>query len=109
MSSSPAVDEETVYIGSGGRTVYAFDRENGEERWRFETVDDSLGASVTLADGVIYTAGHNSGLVYALDAATGEERWRFHTGVTFRYLSSPIVTGGVVYVHGGDGFVYALA
>jgi eukaryotic-like serine/threonine-protein kinase len=109
MSSSPAVSQGVVYIGSLGRNVYAFATASGEELWRFVTPDDSLSASVTIADGVVYASGHNSGRVYALDADRGQELWRFDTGVTFRPASSPIVIDGTVYFHGGDGALYALA
>lgn len=47
--------------------------------------------------------------VYALDAATGEQRWRFEIGDIGDWVgSSPAVVDGVVYVGGGDGYVYAI-
>ena len=50
--------------------------------------------------------GSNDNRVYALDASTGDLIWSYETGN--EVLSSPEVSGGVVYVGSEDNRVYAL-
>jgi outer membrane protein assembly factor BamB len=97
--SSPAVVENTVFVGSFGRVV-ALDATNGASLWQFPA------GSPTVAGGVVYV-GSSDGNLYALDAKSGEpaQRGPFPTGSPV--LSSPAVHAGVVYV-GGFGLVYAL-
>ena len=107
--SSPAVVDETVYIGDEAGHVYALDTADGSERWTF-TADDSVPSSPAVADlpdgeQTVYV-GSEDQHVYALDAETGEQRWRFETEGTV--ISSPAVAGKTVYVGCGDGNVYAL-
>ncbi|MCC5843458.1 MAG: PQQ-binding-like beta-propeller repeat protein [Verrucomicrobia bacterium] len=95
--SSPAIDGDVVFIGSGvnGNAVVALrlketDEELAEQGldrllWRTETPYPAVGA-VTLYDDLVLIGCGNSdfvfaapdpaGLVLALDRETGEERWR---------------------------------
>jgi eukaryotic-like serine/threonine-protein kinase len=72
--ASPAVTEDTIYIGSEGIYFYALNRSDGTERWTFKTGAPVHGKAV-LADGLVYVA-DRMGVVYALDQATGKEQWR---------------------------------
>ncbi len=72
--ASPAVTEDTIYIGSEGIYFYALNRADGTERWSVKTGSPVHGKAV-LADGLVYVA-DRLGVVYALDQATGEEQWR---------------------------------
>jgi len=103
VSSSPAVVDGVVYVGSQDGYVYALEAAAGEERWHFQT-GDAVTFSPAVVDGVVYIG--SDGHVYALDAATGEQIWRFETGDSV--TSSPAVVDGVVYVGGQDSYVYAL-
>jgi outer membrane protein assembly factor BamB len=49
--------------------------------------------------------GSNDGYVYAIDAATGAIRWREQTGGVVN--SSPVVSGGRVYIGTDNDAVYA--
>jgi eukaryotic-like serine/threonine-protein kinase len=109
MGSAPAVAAGVVYLGSFGPNVSALIAATGEQLWRFVAAGESFGAAVTLADGLVYASGHNGGALYALDAETGQEQWRFDLEVPYRAVSSATVVDGVVYVHGGDDELYALA
>ncbi|HET9555693.1 MAG TPA: PQQ-binding-like beta-propeller repeat protein, partial [Actinomycetota bacterium] len=37
VTATPAVVDDTVYVGDWAGVVYGLDRESGEERWRFQT------------------------------------------------------------------------
>jgi hypothetical protein len=91
VSSSPAVIDGVVYIGSNDGNVYALDAATGKERWRFQTGGWVL-SSPAVVGGVVYIGSYDS-YVYALDAATGKERWRFRTGNSI--VSSPAVVSGL--------------
>ena len=72
-SSSPAVANGLVFIGSLDNNVYAFDARTGASAWTFTTVDKVWG-SPTVANGVVYIASWD-GTTYALHAASGAQLW----------------------------------
>lgn len=107
VSSSPAVVDGVVYVGSDDDSLVAIDAEAGEERWRFET-DGSVPASPAVTDhegGTVYV-GCVDGSVYAIDSERHEQRWAVDTGSGV--ISSPAVVSDTVYVGNEDGYVLAL-
>lgn len=107
FTSSPAVANNTVYIGSGDQNVYALDAATGGLRWSFAT-GDVVHASPAVVDGTVYIGSWDRNL-YAIDAVSGKERWRYTTGndtVIYNQIgiaSSAAVANGTVYVGGRDG------
>lgn len=126
--SSPLVDGASVYVGSADHNLYAIDRESGAQKWKFET-GGAVNSSPAVLDGLVFVSSLD-GRFYAIDAATGKEKWKFSTKGERRFsapgihgampktevmvdpfdvfLSSPVVSGGVVYFGSGDHNVYAL-
>ncbi|MEU8851946.1 PQQ-binding-like beta-propeller repeat protein [Streptomyces sp. NPDC048564] len=110
VSSSPAVVDGTVYVGSNDGNVYALDAATGNRRWlarisrRFFTAIHHS-SSPAVVDGTVYI-GSKDQKVYALDAATGTPRWTYATGSSV--VSSPAVVDGTVYIGSRDKRVYAL-
>ena len=104
VSSSPAVADGVVYIGSQDYNVHALNAATGAKVWSFPT-GAPVDASPAVADGVVYIGSQDHN-VYALSAATGAKVWSFPTGAFVE--SSPAVADGVVYIGSGDGNVYAL-
>ncbi|WP_053084635.1 PQQ-binding-like beta-propeller repeat protein [Streptomyces viridochromogenes] len=104
VSSSPAVADGTVYIGSNDDRIYALDATTGQERWTYET-DNAVFSSPAVADGAAYV-GSRDGRIYALDATTGNVRWTHQTGHSVS--SSPAVADGTIYIGSHDGRIYAL-
>jgi outer membrane protein assembly factor BamB len=103
VRSSPAVANNTVYVG-GGYNLFAVDQETGREKWRFE-IPYAGQSSPTISSGVVYTS-TQEGHVYAVDANSGKQIWHFQIdGLIF---SSPAVSKGVVYVGSDDGNLYAI-
>ena len=103
VRSSPAVVDDTVYVGSYDGHVYALEASGGTKQWSFQT-DGNVYSSPAVVDGTVYV-GSRDGHVYAIDAASGTERWSFQADGWV--VSSPVVKDGTVYVAGGDT-VYAL-
>ena len=104
VTSSPAVANGVVYVGSWDGNVYALNASTGATLWSYAT-GGVVYSSPAVANGVVYV-GSGDGNVYALNASTGAKLWSYTTG-SYVY-SSPAVANGVVYVGSGDGSLYAL-
>lgn len=126
--SSPAVADGLIYFGSSDHHVYAVNAKTGAEVWKART-GGRVVSSPAVSDGRVYIESYDSHL-YSLDAKSGEVRWKFKTAGERRftakhlhgaepaaeliadpfdfYLSSPVVSQGVVYFGSGDGNIYAV-
>ncbi len=84
--------------------------------WMF-TTGSSIFASPTVVNGIIYI-GSWDGYEYAINSATRQMVWKTFLGITQQQklcygqsvgvTSSAAVQNGVLYVGGGDGYLYAL-
>ena len=111
LLSSPTVEGNVVYFGSGDHHVYALDAETGRLRWKFEA-GDVVHSSPAVVDGVVYI-GCWDGAFYALNAKTGKLAWKFATGVDATHFmqgipGSAAVAGGIVVFGSRDNNIYAL-
>jgi eukaryotic-like serine/threonine-protein kinase len=126
--ASPVIDGRLIYFGSDDGNVYAVDSETGHQIWKTKT-RGPVSATPAIANGMVYVGSYD-GNFYALDAGTGELKWKFATEGERRFeakglhgmqpknqtiadpfdifLSSPVVTNGLVYFGSGDGHVYSL-
>jgi len=65
LRSSPALDDDILYIGSEDNKFYAVDATNGAKLWDFQT-GDKITSSPALVDGILYFGSHD-GKVYAIE------------------------------------------
>jgi outer membrane protein assembly factor BamB len=93
FTSSPAVANGVVYVGSYDYNLHAINALTGQPLWSAPTQFD-IDCSPAVAGGVVYVAS-DDGSLYAFNAATGRRIWRAGTGIE---ASSPAVVDGVVYV-----------
>lgn len=100
VESSPAVEGNTVYVGSASGSLFAVDASAGTEQWHFEYGDRFLSATPALADGTVF-AGAND-VFRALEAADGTELWNVDVGPTRVLQSVPAVSDGRVFVNPGE-------
>lgn len=106
-NSSPAVVDGAVYIGDVAGMMSCFDEESGETIWQTMAGRYVSLSSPGVVDGCVYLMA--AGVVVALDAVNGDIRWRFTIGPGSDDVdASPVVTGGLVIIGGGDGILYAL-
>jgi outer membrane protein assembly factor BamB len=103
ITSSPAVFNGLVYIGSDDGKLYAFDAITGQQHWAALT-GGRVYSSPAVDNGIVYVGSADSKL-YAFDAITGNLRWSAHTGN--QIYSSPTVVNGIVYVGSFDTKLYA--
>lgn len=126
--SSPVVAGDMVFVGSSDGRIYAIDRQGGTQRWVFAT-KGPVHSSPAYRDGVVFALSVD-GNMYAIDAASGTQKWSFATKGERRFtapgihgaiprtermpdpfdvfLSSPTISGDVLYFGSGDHHVYAL-
>lgn len=79
-SSTPAVDEERLYVFFGKSGVFAFDHD-GKQLWHTEVGSrlngwGSATSPILYKDTVIVNASIESDTIYALDRKTGKEKWK---------------------------------
>jgi outer membrane protein assembly factor BamB len=128
VTSSPAIVQGIVYVGSNDGNLYAIDRQTGVEKWKFPT-EARIASSPAVANGLVYFSSYD-GNFYAVNTANGKQQWKFSipgerryaathlhgslpAGETMPdpfdvYLSSPTIWSGAVYFGSGDGNIYAL-
>jgi outer membrane protein assembly factor BamB len=100
--SAPTVADGIVYVGSLTKGVFALNATNGALIWNYpSSIWDS---SFALAGGILYAC--NSAGIHALDAKTGTQIWEYTPSNT-NINSAPAVANGMLYVRGGDCYLYA--
>ena len=104
VSSSPAVSEGYVYVGSDDDKVYCLNAETGAMEWKYST-GDWVFSSLAVTGDYVYV-GSDDNKVYCLNAETGDKEWEYTTGD--HVISSPAVAGGYVYVGSYDNKFYCL-
>jgi outer membrane protein assembly factor BamB len=98
ITTSPAVANDTIYVGSNDQNVYALDARSGTEQWRFEA-DEKVGA-VGVESDTVYVGSNG---IYTLDASNGDQRWQGGAFNPAAYVvDSLAVNGGTVYYTAGE-------
>jgi outer membrane protein assembly factor BamB len=114
VTSSPAVVDGKVYIGSHDENIYCLNAGTGSLVWKFP-IDFRVMSSPAVVDGRVYT-GADDGYIHCINAETGTEIWETYAGGRLPILfppiwqprSSPIVVGNRLFVGALDGNVYCL-
>jgi len=107
----PAIEGDTVYVGSSDGNLYAVAIPTGKARWIYAAKED-LTTRPALAGGVVVVASLQD-TVFAVDAATGAWRWHHRReqkgeGLTIFGAASVSVGAGLVFAGYSDGFIAAL-
>jgi len=110
IHGTPAVANDTVYVGAYDGAMYAFDVGTGERRWR-TGIGDAIGSSPVYLNGIVYIAveyADPSGSVAALDAGTGDLRWIDHRPTDHPHSTVAVDReAGRLVVGSNDGVCYA--
>ena len=109
----PAVDGDTVYVGSTDGRLYAISIPTGKERWRYRTEED-LSTRPAVAKGLVFVASQEDTL-FCVEAATGAAKWHHRgeptttaAGFTIFGAASAIAGQDIVYASHSDGFAAAI-
>ncbi len=104
--SSPVIYEDTLFLGSFDRYLYAIDIGSNVSMWRFpqeQAAGNWFWASPIVNEGIVY-AGCLDGKLYAIVAETGEELWEFDAASPI--VASPVLMGNLLIIADESGTVY---
>ncbi|MBN2379339.1 PQQ-binding-like beta-propeller repeat protein [candidate division WOR-3 bacterium] len=103
VSSSPAIGDGAVYVGSSDNYLYAIDRADGSPLWRTQTDGEVTSSPAIDPSGIVYV-GSMDGYLYCIDPDDGSVLWRYNT--TAPVLSSPAIgSDGTIYVGSGTALL----
>jgi outer membrane protein assembly factor BamB len=98
LVSSPTLVNGVAYVSSWDGNIYALNANTGTSIWNYSTGKIGFSSTVAVVNGKLYT-GPDDGNVYCLDATTGTKLWQASATIG---SGSPIISGGKVYVAGGN-------
>ena len=111
VDMTPAVENGTVFIGSGDQSFYAIDAATGKKKWSYVAgpgmVSLSSVPAAVLKNGTVYFVTEDG--LHALDALTGKRKWLFETLQEIpkqKYMPRKRVPEGPVM---GDGVIFLTA
>lgn len=110
--STPKIDNDIIYFGSGDQHIYALELKTGKLLWKYKT-DGKVHSSATTNERHVFFSS-TDGNLYCLDKTTGDLIWKFESqgekqyGLWDYYLSSPQVEENIVYWGSGDNHIYAI-
>ena len=94
---SPAVYSDTVYAADVNGNVYAVNAETGAQVWHAALEAPMRAGPALSEDGSRLFVGSQNGTLYALDTADGFVLWSSASEKQVQVLSTPAVSGTVVY------------
>ena len=110
VSSSPVVVNNTVYLGSKKKKLYALNSKTGQQEWEFNTQSRII-STPAVNEGTVYfgTAAQETetGWFYAVDAESGQKIWQLQTEGAI-YYSSPKFATNTLYFGDKKGNLYAV-
>jgi outer membrane protein assembly factor BamB len=112
--ASPCLNEDTLYIASYDKKLFALDIYTGDLKWEEPFVTNGPIVATPIYDnGVVYIGSLDRG-IYAVNAETGGLIWDFSSDSDVEYTpknwfwATPLMVDGVIYAPNMDGFVYIL-
>jgi len=104
VSSTAAVVDQTVYVGTDDGRLLALELETGKPRWTY-TAREAVISGICVNEGRAFF-GDGSGMFHAVDVKTGQKTWTFETQAEIR--SSANVSDGAVLFASCDSTLYCL-
>jgi outer membrane protein assembly factor BamB/tRNA A-37 threonylcarbamoyl transferase component Bud32 len=103
VRSSPAVSENTLYVGAYDHNLYAISAKDGKFLWKYAT-EGGIASSPCVHEGRVFV-GSSDKLLYAISADTGRIIWTCPT--QDKVWSSPRAAFGHVFFGSDDRHLYA--
>ena len=107
VTTSPAVADARVFVGTSGGAFLALNLTTGEIIWTFNA-GSPISSSPAFHNGVVFFGTENPGKIYAVDARTGLARWLYQVPTGAAVYSSPAVVDDKVIVGSSDGRLICL-
>ena len=113
LHGHPVLENGIIYFGSNDSTLYAFDLEKKDLRWKFKAVGSIQSEPLISANSIYFSCGHS---FYRLNKSDGQLIWK-HTGDTIfkenqldpwdYHHGSAIEFSGQIIYGSRDGYIYA--
>ncbi|HYF66993.1 MAG TPA: PQQ-binding-like beta-propeller repeat protein [Ohtaekwangia sp.] len=107
VHTTPAFDDDNLYIGSWDTFMYALNKRTGKELWRFKTGDQigmsGIQASPTVYEGKLYFGARDAHF-YALNTGKGELLWKYAAENAW-ILSTAAIDRDNLYVGTSDSYL----
>ncbi|MGI9175260.1 MAG: PQQ-binding-like beta-propeller repeat protein [Rhodothermales bacterium] len=104
--STPAADENTVYIPTTRGQLFALDAAQGHVRWHYAIEDATVRFTAPALSGTDLVLAGTDGVVRMLDAETGDVRWTYQAKEAI--TAPPLFTRDVIYIGTMGKKLYAL-
>jgi len=101
---TPAIDGDTLYIGSFDKKLYALNTADGSKKWEFVT-EGAIISTPLVHNGTIFIGSFDRNL-YAVNAIDGKLKWKF-MGENW-FWAEPAVFNDTIYAGCLDGNIYVL-
>lgn len=108
VTTSPAVTEGMVFVGTSGGKFYALDMATGEVIWMFEA-DSPVSSSPAVIDGTVFFGTEEPGRIFALDSFTGLVRWVYEIPNGAAVCSSPAIVDNMIFFGCSDRYLRCLS
>jgi len=105
--ATPVVVEETLYVGSLDKKLYALNAGDGVQKWQPFEVGGAIVTTPLVYKNTVYF-GSVDRHMYAIDAEDGTLKWRSELEAGNWFWAKPVVANGTIYAGNLDGKVYAL-
>jgi outer membrane protein assembly factor BamB len=107
VTTSPAVADGKVFVGTSSGEFYALDLATGGIIWTLN-VGSPISAAPAYSDGLVFFGTQNPGEIYAVDASTGLIDWQYEAPPGAAVNSSAAVVNGMVISGSSDGSLLCL-
>ncbi|MEX0736184.1 MAG: PQQ-binding-like beta-propeller repeat protein [Bacteroidota bacterium] len=109
IESSPLIVGEQLFVTTLGGVLYALNKIDGEEIWKFETAPKGRRKPIRsspASDGEVLVFGSDDGTLYGINLKDGSLRWKYQTSGSI--FGTPIIKGGHALVGSQDGWLYSV-
>ena len=104
IRGTPALFDNTVFIGCYDNNLYAFDAADGDLKWKYPT-DGGVVSTPAIVDGNIFFGSEDKRL-HVVNARSGKIVWSYYAEGPVR--SSPRIAEGHVFIGSDDGVLHAI-
>ena len=102
--ATPIATDNTLYIGSYDKNLYAINLADGTEKWHFSTQGAIMNTPI-VQNGIVYFGSFDR-YFYAVNADTGALIWKSTNQAANWFWANPVLGNNVIYAPNIDGNIY---
>jgi outer membrane protein assembly factor BamB len=104
-STKPIRFGKSIFAGTKTGSVFAFDKDSGQEVWRFKERNSSVQALLVVDERLVAT--FDDGAILGLSLETGQRLWAVYTNNAL--FGTPLVKDGRIFATSASGRFYSIA